>query len=107
MVDAAHLRRRLNPGSDKPDTDTLLEIWAEFDGICPYCGREIVDGHIDHIIPISKGGTNDRENLVYVCAECNLRKHDRSLEEFFAYMDKVEIEYDNSRLLEKFPEIQT
>lgn len=53
---------------------------------CRYCGRsplqhEAVKLHIDHLIPISQGGTNDPTNLVTACAECNLGKHDVLLSE--------------------------
>ena len=42
---------------------------------CAYCrvrlGRKY---HIDHITPVSKGGTNDRCNLQIACVGCNLSK---------------------------------
>lgn len=51
----------------------------ERDGFrCRYCGADPADGaklHIDHRLPVSKGGQNDFDNLVTACADCNLGKH--------------------------------
>lgn len=43
---------------------------------CRYCGRHgrDVELHVDHVVPRSRGGTNDPTNLVASCAECNLGK---------------------------------
>ena len=41
---------------------------------CSYCGKAAVDGWrlvVDHIHPVSKGGTNDIENLTSSCEKCN------------------------------------
>ena len=48
---------------------------------CQYCGRSAPDVvlEIDHIIPINKNGTNDPQNLITCCLECNRRKHDHLL----------------------------
>jgi 5-methylcytosine-specific restriction endonuclease McrA len=48
---------------------------------CQYCGRtpskdRSVILEIDHIIPKSKGGTDDIDNLITSCKECNLGKGD-------------------------------
>jgi len=49
---------------------------------CTYCGK--VGGKLepDHIIPISKGGTNDIINLTTACLKCNRQKKDKTPEEF-------------------------
>ncbi len=47
---------------------------------CAYCGVAESDQGarltIDHFQPISQGGTNDEENLVYACHACNEFKGD-------------------------------
>ena len=48
---------------------------------CQICGATVKDGaklEIDHIIPYSKGGTNDENNLQVLCQQCNREKHNRS-----------------------------
>ena len=46
---------------------------------CQYCGstRKLT---IDHVIPKSKGGSDDWENLVVACSSCNIKKSDKNLE---------------------------
>lgn len=71
---AAAARRRAYPGERRLTALMIQEVMDSADGICPYCGEPFEDGHIDHVVPVSKDGTSDRENLVYCCAFCNLSK---------------------------------
>jgi hypothetical protein len=46
---------------------------------CQCCGAKASDGvqlHVDHIKPVSRGGTNIFENLQTLCKDCNLGKRD-------------------------------
>lgn len=47
---------------------------------CAYCGSDA--DHVDHIHPISKGGSNEDDNLTAACATCNISKGDRLLSEW-------------------------
>lgn len=47
---------------------------------CIICGATAADGvklHVDHIIPISKGGLTEIDNLRTLCDRCNLGKSDK------------------------------
>ncbi len=42
------------------------------------CGRPVgASGHVDHIIPKAKGGTDDMDNLQTLCRECHSVKTGR------------------------------
>ena len=45
-------------------------------GRCCKCGRT-KDLELDHIIPFSKGGSSEPENLQLLCRECNLKKSNK------------------------------
>jgi 5-methylcytosine-specific restriction endonuclease McrA len=47
---------------------------------CQYCGAG-TKLTLDHVVPRSRGGDSDWENVVTSCAPCNLRKGDRLPEE--------------------------
>lgn len=42
--------------------------------ICAYCGRKDVKFHVDHILPLSRGGRDELKNLQLLCVRCNLSK---------------------------------
>lgn len=59
-------------------TRTRFEVFKRDHFTCQYCGSKppAVILHIDHITPISKGGTNNLDNLITSCQDCNLGKSD-------------------------------
>jgi 5-methylcytosine-specific restriction endonuclease McrA len=54
---------------------------------CQYCGRHMTDLKPrealtrDHLVPLSRGGTNDWTNVITACSPCNTRKGNRLPEE--------------------------
>ena len=55
------------------------EVFKRDDYKCVECGASKDDGatlHVDHKIPVSKGGTDELDNLQTLCKDCNLNKSD-------------------------------
>jgi 5-methylcytosine-specific restriction endonuclease McrA len=51
---------------------------------CYLCGSPLLDGvnlHMDHLIPVVRGGVYCAENLRPACPACNFRKGAKLLEE--------------------------
>lgn len=46
---------------------------------CKFCGITACESsmHIDHIIPVSKGGKTEKENLQVLCSQCNIQKSNK------------------------------
>ena len=54
-------------------------IFARDNNRCVYCG--VTATSIDHVIPRSRGGSHNWENVVSACHKCNHQKADRTLKE--------------------------
>ncbi len=79
-----YMARKKNVGGSFTATD-IKDLYATQGGRCYYCSVDIEAGyHIDHMFPISRGGTNGPENLALSCAPCNLSKHTKTAEEFMS-----------------------
>ena len=57
----------------------LLEKWGRK---CVYCGKIDVPLEVEHIIPRIRGGTDRVSNLTLACSKCNLKKDNKTAEEF-------------------------
>ena len=60
---------------------------------CAYCGSKATG--YDHIIPVTKGGTDEEMNLVPCCPDCNREKNNRPLDVFLNTGRKVKRELVN------------
>ena len=59
-----------------------IDILKEYKFRCAYCGKEftLFDRETrDHVIPISKGGDNTKENVVPACRSCNSQKSNKMI----------------------------
>jgi hypothetical protein len=61
----------------------FIEAWImkEFDNRCCYCGNRHDKIGIDHVVPVSKKGTNALRNLAPACGRCNRHKYNKTLED--------------------------
>lgn len=86
--------RKKGAGGSYTEQDVASLISSQ-KGKCVNCQSELIhEGknkyHMDHIIPLSKGGRNDKYNLQILCAPCNIKKSDK---------DPIEWAQKNGRLL--------
>ena len=72
-------RKKKAPGSHT--TDQLYQQFMRQDGKCFYCQVQLQHArnswNADHVIPLSRGGSNGIENIVIACPTCNRRKNDK------------------------------
>lgn len=77
----ANLLRRRSRERAAEGEHTAQDIKEQYErqrGQCHWCGVKVGDTyHIDHVVPLSRGGSNWPENIVIACPSCNLSKHDR------------------------------
>lgn len=50
----------------------LSKVMQAFDGNCSYCGQQAEA--VDHFLPLSKGGTDVKSNVLPCCRRCNSSK---------------------------------
>lgn len=72
-------KRTLNDG---PSAAIRIRVMKRDKFMCTYCGASGNDTEleIDHIIPVSKGGSNHISNLTTACKSCNMKKGSGTLE---------------------------
>ena len=82
----------------KYSDDDLRDILEKSSGDCAYCEKQLAwanygrDGyrgawHVDHRVPVSRGGTDHMNNLSAACIDCNLSKGDMTAREFMAALE--------------------
>lgn len=80
---------RKAPGTYSPED--ILILRQKQDNKCFYCYLSLKDYHVDHKVPLSKGGTNYKRNICLACPKCNLQKHDKTAKEFGDFLKRKAI----------------
>ena len=76
----ATAKRKNAPGQHSGDD--IADLMRHQGGECAMCHCDITDKfHVDHRIPLSRGGHNNVGNLQLLCPKCNLTKHARFIVE--------------------------
>jgi 5-methylcytosine-specific restriction endonuclease McrA len=80
---------------------TVENVLRKTGGKCYYCGCDLPkdtdytddigrvyssvrNWHVDHMIPLSRGGDHNINNLVPSCGPCNMKKLTKTADEFMA-----------------------
>lgn len=68
---------------------TRLKIIARLNLKCSNCGWNEASCDIHHIVPQSKGGTNDHTNLTNLCPNCHRLAHSNKLSKFVSIEEQI------------------
>jgi 5-methylcytosine-specific restriction endonuclease McrA len=86
------LKRACSIGDTK-EVQAFYRLVREADvAKCYWCGQSVAKRkrHVDHIVPLSRGGAHAVANLCCSCSKCNLRKHNKLPSEFTGQADLFE-----------------
>lgn len=77
VADANLRRSRLLNATGEFTAQDVSWLYLRQHGKCAFCLKTLgrTDTEVDHYIPLSRGGANDRKNLRLLHALCNQRKH--------------------------------
>lgn len=84
-----NLRRlnRLRDAEGQHTAEELRQMVSDQGGLCAYCETPMGDEwSVEHMVPISRGGSDWAENIAITCRACNYSKNDKTAEEYFAWL---------------------
>ena len=87
--------------------DLRLAIYLRDSFTCLYCcadlhGVDPRDITLDHLVPDSRGGSNDPRNLITACRACNCSRQDKPLSRFAGPEARKHIARNRARAIGKY-----
>ena len=87
--------------------DLRLAIYLRDGFTCLYCCKNLHDAKpfditLDHLIPDSKGGSNDPKNLITACRACNCSRRDLPLSRFAGPETRKHIQRNRNRSINRY-----
>lgn len=77
----SHERRNYSIGT--LSIDIRSKLFKLQNGLCNGCACDLVPGfHLDHIVPLVRGGLNVNSNVQLLCPTCNLSKGSKTMQEW-------------------------
>lgn len=64
----------------------VQDIFVRDNYTCQYCNKRGGKLTIDHRMPVSRGGDDNKENLCVACHRCNCRKGKKTVTEYVEYL---------------------
>lgn len=88
-------RARKRSANGRHTAEDVNAIFESQRGMCASCPAKLIKSgknryHVDHIVPLIRGGSNDKYNIQCLCPSCNMRKNAK---------DPMEWAKQNGRLL--------
>mgnify|MGYP000939281706 FL=1 len=77
---AEHMKREAlkKSSGDGVSAADILSQYKSQKGRCWWCGKSVGDNyHVDHLIPLTRGGKHSARNIVISCPSCNLSKNNK------------------------------
>lgn len=79
------LERTEESGGAYTESD-LVTVRAALNNRCRFCDAPLDNGgHVEHLTPVSRGGSSYLRNITLSCAKCNLAKTNKTLAEFITW----------------------
>lgn len=95
-VNRMSCQRRRARKNKSPFNDFTTDQWEAcldaFDNTCAYCGKNTEVLEQEHVIPISRGGSNTKTNIIPSCGSCNYSKGAKTMFEWYPTHKSFETE---------------